>query len=306
MHCIGFHRRWAQTCTAAVLLVLTFWGCGIKTEVTMPVSAKVAAARTATLLEVLTMLKEYSDKITSLSSTSVRVTLTTEKAESGKLQKYHAAPGYILLRRPDDILMNIQAPLTSTTILELVSRGDQFEIWNPSDNKVYIGRNSAKAFELEENGQPLAFTARPIHIFQAILPQLIELGQPDRRISFTEWQDAQAKYYILTLLQETGGPVMRVLRRLWVERSEMVVVREETYTETGQVASIVDYSNPGRFDGVLLPRTIRIDRPIDGYSLDLRFNQWRVNPSLADSSFALNPPPEAQRVILREKGNGDY
>lgn len=99
---------------------------------------------------------------------------------------------------------------------------------------------------------------------------------------------------------------MRVLRRLWIERSEMVVVKVETFTESGQVASVVDYSNPARFDGVLLPRAIRLDRPIDGYSLDLRFSEWRVNPGLADSSFALNPPPGAARVILKEKGNGDF
>lgn len=139
------------------MFALTAWGCGIKSEVNVPVPAKIAAAKTATLQDLLAMLQDYSSKITSLSSTSVKVTLTTEKEESGQLQKYHSAPGYILLRRPDDILLNIQAPLTSTTILELVSRGDKFEIWNPGDNKLYIGRNSAKGFELEENGRALFF-----------------------------------------------------------------------------------------------------------------------------------------------------
>lgn len=291
--------------TAISLLLLVAWGCGIKTQVKIPVSSRIAAAKSATVQELLALLRDYSNRITSLSSTSMRVDLTMGTSEGGTVQKYHSAPGYILLRRPDDIRLNIQAPVTKTTVIELLSRGDQFEVWNPRDNKVYVGRNSARGFEMEENGEALVFTARPAHIFEAILPRPIMLNQTDLRISSTEEEDAQAKYYVLTILQEAGGVEMRALRRLKIERSEMVVVEEETFNETGRVASIVDYSDLARFDGVLLPHAIRIERPIDGYSLDLHFKDWRLNPNLDDSAFVLNPGPRAERVILKEKGNGD-
>lgn len=291
--------------TAASLLLLGASGCGIKTQVKILVSPKIAAAKSATVQELLALLKDYSDRITSLSSTSMRVDLTMGTAEGGTVQKYHSAPGYILLRRPDDIRLSIQAPFTKTTVIELLSRGDRFEVWNPRDNKVYVGRNGARGYELEENGEALVFTARPAHIFEAILPRAITLEQADLRISITEEVDSQAKYYVLNLLQESGGVEMRTLRRLKIERSEMAVVEDETFTETGRVASIVDYSDLARFDGVLLPREIRIERPIDGYSLGLHFKDWRLNPSLADSAFVLNPGPGAERVILKEKGSGD-
>lgn len=291
--------------TAASLLLLGASGCGIKTQVKILVSPKIAAAKSATVQELLALLKDYSDRITSLSSTSMRVDLTMGTAEGGTVQKYHSAPGYILLRRPDDIRLSIQAPFTKTTVIELLSRGDRFEVWNPRDNKVYVGRNGARGYELEENGEALVFTARPAHIFEAILPRAITLEQADLRISITEEIDSQAKYYVLNLLQESGGVEMRTLRRLKIERSEMAVVEDETFTETGRVASIVDYSDLARFDGVLLPREIRIERPIDGYSLGLHFKDWRLNPNLADSAFVLNPGPGAERVILKEKGSGD-
>ena len=185
--------------------LLTTPGCGIKSEVKVPVSPRITAAKTATLQELLAKLREYSDKITSLSSSSVKVSLTTGKAESGKLQEYRSAPGYMLLRRPDGMLLAIQNPLTKTTILELLSRGDEFEIWSPRDNRLYIGRNSARELELEEKGQGLSFTARPIHILDAILPTWILLDQPDRRIMRTEEQDAEGKYYVLTHVHECGG-----------------------------------------------------------------------------------------------------
>lgn len=305
MHFRGFYRRQRILFVAGVMLALTAWGCGVKTEVKVPISPKIAAAKNANLQELLALLQGRSAKITSLSSTSLRVSLTVVKAESGNAQVYRSAPGYILLRRPDDMLLNVQAPLTKTTIVQLLSRGDQFEMWNPRDNKLYVGRNSARGYELQQNGQALAFTARPAHIFEAILPQPILLTTPDARVSMTEEQDAEAKYYVLTLYQETGTSQIRVLRRLWIERSQMVPAKEETFTETGQVAGIVKYSDLGTFDDMLLPRAIVIDRPVDGYSLDLRFSHWRVNPSLADSAFSLDLPPGAERVILKEKGNGD-
>ncbi len=55
-------------------------------------------------------------------------------------------------------------------------------------------------------------------------------------------------------------------------------------------------------DGLLLPLSIKIERPLDGYSLDLEFGSWRLNPDLSDKDFVLTPPPGAEIVELREKG----
>jgi len=308
MNCRIFRHGAGFAHAAALLLwpLVTMPACGIKSEVRVPVSPRVAAARTATLQELLAKLREYSDNITSLSSSSVKVSLTTGKAESGKLQEYRSAPGYVLLRRPLSMLLAVQNPLTKTTILELLSRGDEFEIWSPRDNRLYIGRNSARELELEEQGHALSFTARPSHILDAILPSWILLDQPDRRILRTEEQDADGKYYVLTQVQDLGGTELRPLRRLWVERSQLAVVKEETFTETGEVAGIVYYANLAESDGVLLPLSIRIERPLDGYQLELQFRGWRVNPDLPEASFALKPPASAERIILKEKARSHY
>ena len=78
-------------------------------------------------------------------------------------------------------------------------------------------------------------------------------------------------------------------------------MKEETFTEAGAVAGIVRYENFSESDGVLLPLSIQIERPLDGYELELQFRSWRVNPELPESSFALKPPPGAERIILKEK-----
>jgi outer membrane lipoprotein-sorting protein len=286
-----------------LILSLAVCGCGIKTRIKVPVSPAIAAAKTATLQELLSMIGEREAGIASLSSSSLKLTLTTEKAGSGELQKYHSAPGYVLLRSPSDIRLNVQNPVTKTTILELLSSGNRFEVWNPGKNTVYEGRNSAAGFVLDQESEALSFSARPIHIFEALLPKGIALDEPDLRISKTELQDAGAKYYLLTLYRETGSAEIHPLRQLWIERSQMLPAREDRFAETGEVVSSVRYANFAVFQGRALPRDVRIERPVDGYSLELHFKDWRINPSMEDSAFVLRLPPGAERVVLKEKGN---
>jgi hypothetical protein len=242
----------------------------------------IGAAKTATLQELVTMIQDSRKRITSLSSVSVKVTLTTGK---------------------DDLVLTVQEPITLTTLIQLSSVGDQFQMWNRRDNKLYIGRNSATGFELEDNGKAVAFTARPMHILDAILPAPLPIGEPGVRMSKTEWQDAAAKYYILAILKDTGSMETRTLRWLWIERSQLAVVKDVAFTDTGEIAGTVDYSDFSNFEGFLLPQGIRIDRPMDGYSLDLHAREWRVNPKIEDANFILNVPPDVERVVLKEKGS---
>ncbi len=278
-----------------LLLMMGASGC-IKRTVRVPVSSKLLAAKTANLDELLVSLEMYSSRVVSLSSTTLKVTFTSGKLESGKLQAYRSAPGYILLKRPDAIRLNIQNPLTKTSLLELASEGDAFNIWYPRENKFFSGRNSTREFDLE--GQP-GFTARPIHIFEAILPQKISLAGPDTYLEIEEEQDSVTKYYVLAFFKTAGDHRLRPLRRLWMDRSILAVTRQQIYNESGQIMSLIRYSNLAPVEGLLLPLSIQIQRPLDGYSLDLQFADWRLNRDLPDNVFVLTPPVGAQVVELK-------
>lgn len=292
-------QRIIRACLATLLLGLLGVGSGcVKRTVTVPVSARIREAKTATLEELLSELDRYTKKIVSLSSSSVRVTFTSGRLDSGKLQEYRSAPGYILLRRPDMIRLNVQNPLTKTTIVELVSRGEEFYVWYPRENKFFTGRNDVKEFEVE--GQP-AFSARPIHLFEAILPRNVAPETPDERIALTEEQDASAKYYVLMLFRETGSARIVPVRRLWIDRSNLAVARMETFAGDGTRTSIVDYSEFAETEGFVLPLSVRIERPTDKYMLSMQFKAWRVNPDLPDTAFVLTPPEGAQLVTLKER-----
>ena len=274
--------------------------CSIKKTVKTGVSPKILNAQTATFEELLGILRGY-DNINSLSSNDLRITLTTGKRESGEAQVYRSSPGYILLRRPDSLRLVVQLPVTKTAVLDLLSAGDDFSAWIPRENKFFTGINSAKVLVAEDLPDAPDLTIRATHIFEAILPRSIALDAEGIRIAPEEAGDAEAKYYVLSVYRESAGPLMLPVRKVWIERSRLTVSRQQVYGDEGRMVSDITYAQGPPVDGFALPVKIRMDRPLDGYTLDLEFKTWRVNPDLPDKAFVLEPPPGAQIVPLKEK-----
>jgi outer membrane lipoprotein-sorting protein len=290
-----------KTVAMALCVLLTLSGCGVKRTVKVQVSQKVLQAKTATIDELLGILDTQASKVVSLSSTTLKISFTSGNSDSGNLQEYRSAPGYILLQRPDRIRLNVQNPLTKTTIIELASSGDDFEVWYPRENKFYTGKNSARDLEIEgQTGTP-AFGARPIHIYQAILPEALHLAGPGMRVVMDEDQDSVTKYYVLRIFKEAAPPRLIPVRSVWIDRSDLTVARQIFYEEGGQVASRISYLRMTTVQGLPLPLALRIERPLDGYMIDMEFKTWNVNPNLPADGFVLIPPAGAQRITLREK-----
>jgi outer membrane lipoprotein-sorting protein len=299
LRCLGWK---AIIFAAGLALLLLGASCQIKRTVRMEVPAKILVAQSATLDQLMSQLDAYSSQIGSLTAASMKVTFTAGKQDSGVLQEYRSAPGYLLLARPDLIRMVVQNPLTKTAVLDLASRGDEFSVWIPRDNKLYSGHNSAKELAVKGETQGMAFTARPAHIFEAILPYKMELSVPDIYIAMEEEQDAITKYYVLNLYRLEVDHILVPLRKLWIDRAEMAVARQLIYNQEGKVVGDIVYSAFKRVQNYFLPLKIKIDRPLDGYSLDLEVKEWQINSDLPVSAFILTAPPGAQHIQLSETG----
>ena len=110
---------------------------------------------------------------------------------------------------------------------------------------------------------------------------------------------------MLTVNKEGIPPRIDVVRKIWVERVGLTIARQQVFTDAGQIASDIVYLNEARVEGFSFPQRIRIDRPLDAYSLDVEFRNWRINPDLPDDAFVLKPHPGAQIIHLEEKGRSD-
>jgi outer membrane lipoprotein-sorting protein len=306
-------QKWSVFTTSAVYpparlgLILLFAcviaaaGCKIRTEIKTDVSPKLLAARTADFDELLAIVNQY-EKISDLKSSSLKATLTLGKFESGIQNEYQRASGYIFLRKPSLMHLFIQASMVvKTTVFEAVSDGDEFSAWLRDTNKVYKGRNSTK--DLVSDDRPDGIPLRPDHLYEAIIPAGIDLTDPGLRISVEESADKTAKYYIMSVYREGAPPLIHTVRRIWIERSQLVISRVQSFNEGGLLTGDIAYSEMTPVDGFYLPLKIDVDRPEDGYSLALEFTNgsWGVNPGLDDDSFILTQREGAEVIELREK-----
>lgn len=290
------------TLQGLILLLVIFFaasGCSIKRKVAITVSPKILAAKSASFDEILDVIRNY-DKITDLSC-RMKVTLTYGKWESGQQEEYKGAPGYILLRKPDSLHLVVQNPITHTAIFDVLSVGDDFFAWIPSKLKFYKGKNSAK--ELVAEDLPGGIPLRASHIFDAIAPKIPEVNSKELRISVEEVADKEAKYYILSFYRAGVPPRIHTIRRIWIERSQLAISRQQIFGESGQMLSDIEYLGIIPIEGFLLPMGINLTRPEDGYALKMEFRSetWKINKGLNDDGFILSPPEGAEIIYLKDK-----
>ena len=92
---------------------------------------------------------------------------------------------------------------------------------------------------------------------------------------------------------------MRTVRKIWIERSGLTIARQQVFGDQDEVVSDIRYYfDEVRKEGLSLPGRIHIDRPLDKYTLDLTFTDWKVNsPDFPEDAFKLPPPPPNAEII---------
>ncbi len=182
----------------------------------------------------------------------------TSFAESGLIEKYRAADATVILQRPAQINLRIQAPLIGTNIAEMTSDGTQFRVAVLQGDEKYKrfvrGTNSASYQKMSaENGQASGDSnkdknnkalneKRAVSTFSNLRPQhftdalLIRPVQPRDQSGFVyarsefylEEDDKQQRakkggrvvrgYYLLEELAPGGESGVRLTRRFWFDR----------------------------------------------------------------------------------------
>ncbi len=284
-----------------ILVSLAISGCTVRRTIKTKVPPKILLAKTASMDELLNLIQKY-DKITSL-STRLEVTYSSGQKDSGVIRQIRKQPGYVAFKRPDTVHLVVQNFVSKFAELEMLSVGDDLSIWVRRENKLYLGKNSAKELVAEDVGDARGFSIpiRGGHVFEAIFPQSVNMDAPDTRNSIEEESDSEAKYYVLGFYREGKGQRIHTTRRIWIERSSLTIARQQVYLDDGRILSDIAYTSIVPVGGFNLPLKMHIDRPLDEYALDLEFKSWQINPDLADNAFVMTPHEGAQVIHLAEK-----
>jgi hypothetical protein len=271
---------------------------GVRSTTVVPQTQK-PVARDASREELLDRYNQFARSIKTLNAT-VELKPIAGSKYSGVIDEYHEVKAFLLAARPADIRVIGQAPVIGTTIFDMVSNGEMFEVSIPSKHKFLVGpvaaeRNSSKPIE----------NLRPQHLLDALLwPEI----RKEEASYLREFNDENARFYVLTVLR--GGYQTEVLREIWFDRADLQVGRLQTFGPKGTLLSDVRFSgwqtvesagSPNAqstpANGALsFPRTIRIDRPHDDYQLNLQVTKISLNEDVPADRFKLEQPAGSELV----------
>jgi outer membrane lipoprotein-sorting protein len=276
-----------------LLLSLPIFGCGaVKERQVLTVPPAYTAAKAASFEDLISLINGRYAGIERMVVSKLEVEFTGGSVEEGYFEKYRKAKGYLVARRPDAIFVNIVNPLTSSSVLVMASKDGRFQIWIPSRNQFVTGMTEIKADE----DNPV-YNVRPSHILEGILVDQVPQGQ-GYMYYVEESQDSEYKYYVMGVFSVSPGTsLLKLDRRIWIERSTMQIRRQQFFRDS-EVESDVKYQNPVEIDGKLISTVVRINRPLDRYSIAffLESESIQLNREVKDSAFVLDPPPGAERI----------
>ena len=295
--------RRAKICLLLATLAPISGGCRGHVVTGHTVVRQVAVAKEATREELLDAYNQIARGTKTLNAT-VQLKPTAGSKYSGVIDEYHDVKAFLLAARPAEIRVIGQAPVIGKTVFDMASDGETFRVSIPSKNKFLVGaiaaeRNSAKPIE----------NLRPQHLLDALLwPEI----RKEEAVTLREFNDEKGRYYVLTVLR--GGYQVEVLREIWFDRADLHVARLETFGSKGSLLSDVSLGDWQPSDAPTMPssgttqagaatafpRTIRISRPHDDYTLDLQVAKITLNEDIPADRFKLEQPAGTELVRVGE------
>jgi Domain of unknown function (DUF4292) len=209
----------------------------------------------------------------------------------GKVTEYKDVRAYILFRKPADIRLIGLYPVVRNKAFDMVSNGSQFRLFIPSKNRFIQGAN-----QIETPSANKLENWRPQHFLDALLVRPIDpVGEQTILENLTDEDNAA---YILSIISLTPGGAPVLDRQLWFERLHLQLVRQLIFDPSGDILTDARYSDWQKYDNVLFPKTIDINRPKDEYGVVLTVVKMDINTTLTDERFDLQQPAGTDLQVL--------
>ncbi len=283
---------------AALLLAVALGACGpVRERTVIAPPTTYADAQVATLQELTDLINREYAGLESLVVSRFEVEMTGGSIEDGYFERYRKARGYLVTHESDSIFVNILNPLTNSSVLSMASSNGRFQIWIPSRNQFVTGSTGVR--RQEEN--PI-YNVRPSHILEGILFEALPDSKGSFRHFLEEEEDSRFKYYVVAVVEddrESGA--LRLHRKIWIERSQLRIVRQHYY-EGPELQSAIVYNQEVRSGGRRIPTQVEIKRPEDRYEIRFQFEPDTIETDreIQSEAFVIAAPPGAEIIEVRE------
>jgi hypothetical protein len=296
--------RFLRTLTFLACLAFPLSGCFFRTH-TVPSHASTAKLESATLRQLVDSINSEAAKIKTLNATVDIATSVGRqqkgKANETKVSEYTEIRGYVLLRKPTTLRMIGLFPVVRNRLFDMVSQGEEFKLSLPTQNKFIVGKSELAHPALH----PSLENIRPQHVLDALLVReiptddiaVLEPGIESVLDMKTKKMVDQADYVIDVIEHQADG-IWTLDRKIHISRVDLHPTRQLLFDKQGNVLTTASYENYNNTNGINFPSIIKIERPQEGYTIQLAMVKLTLNEALKDDQFVLAQPPGSQLMRL--------
>jgi outer membrane lipoprotein-sorting protein len=293
-----FGRRRIARAASLILVAALAGGCAVSRKTVVKPSGPPVALQNASKQQLVESYDHQAQSVTSMNA-AVTMVLTAGSAYTGVIEQYHEVSGFILAQKPADVRMIGQVPMVGTDIFDMVSNGQTFRIFIPSQNKFLVG-----PAQLERPSEKPIENLRPQHLTGALFWNEIP---PDDPVLLEQASQGSSAFYVLTVIHRVGPATAtaaeadwEIARKIWFDRATLNVSRIQAYDSGGQLASDNGYSNWDNFGAERYARDISVHRPASDYSLDIHITRLTLNVAIPPDRFVLKQPEGTELVRVGE------
>lgn len=240
---------------------------------------------TATKEQLIQRIHAVSDPIVSFTM-KADMSPSIGSLYGGQITDYATITGYVIFLRPDDIRVIGQDPVIHSTAFDMVSTGNNFRVSIPLKSQFFVGRNDAPA-----NSKNKLENLRPVAFLNALL--IRPPGPDDITVLEDDTSETRAAYILMMLRKDQNE--LRLIRNVYFDRYTLQISRQKTFDRSGHITSDTRYGDWKPYSGIVFPSDIDIQRPQDGYEVELRVLDMKVNSGdVTTAKFILNQPPGSQ------------
>lgn len=280
-----------------VLSFLTLWemvGCVAKTQKVRD-SERPKPAQTATLDELIARVRRQSEAFRSYQA-KVRFDIRSGSLATGELKDYREVKGFLLFRSPEHMRMIAQIPTVGMNALDMVTDGRQFRVSFAPYKKFIVG----STMDHPRSKKPLE-NLRPVHILEILHLEPIAPASDSHLVFLEEYSEGRDNFYLLFEVDRESSGVSQLRRKVWIDRFDLTVVRQQLYSAGGVLESDARFGDYAPWDGVTYPRRIDFFRPREDYGLTIFFDEIKFNLTLDDAKFELAQPDGYELIEVGKK-----
>jgi outer membrane lipoprotein-sorting protein len=242
-----------------------------------------------------TLIREVARQYAAVNSLNATVDMVPAlgTANKGKITEYKDVRAYIVFRKPADIRIIGLYPVVRNKAFDMVSNGSRFRIFIPSRNRFLEGLNTTQ--QLSENKLE---NLRPQHFLDALLVRPIDPAKEQTLLENLTDED-NANYIVSVLATGAAGqPFLQ--RQLWFDRLNLRMARQLIFDPSGNILTDARYNDWQRYDNVLFPKHVEINRPQDEYGVVITMVKVDINKPVTDDKFTLEQPPGTELRVVGE------